>query len=153
MKWSVQKDDTVMVNYRLQDRYIVDAVFDKAIRLPVSAAIKTVSRLLGELIMLPRFNVAKPNNCSINRPVLIYTVILLLLGGAVNDTAGWQFHTKPVTEFSQYSEVMADDVSNQIARLYPAASTQFDMQHPASDPFGQALIDSLRTLDMRFRKR
>ena len=95
--------------------------------------------------MLPRFNVAKPNNCSINRPVLIYTVILLLLVGCAMTQPYGSFIQNPSPEFSQYSEVMADDVSNQIARLYPAASTQFDMQHPASDPFGQALIDSLRT--------
>ena len=46
--------------------------------------------------------------------------------------------------FDQYSEVMANDVANRIGRLYPAARTQFDIQHPANDAFGQALIDSLR---------
>ncbi|MDR4513619.1 conjugal transfer protein TrbH [Nitrosomonas sp.] len=54
------------------------------------------------------------------------------------------FIQNPSPEFNQYSKVMADDVADQIGRLYPAASTQFDMLHPASDPFGQALIDSLR---------
>ncbi|MDR4515805.1 MAG: hypothetical protein MRK00_00145 [Nitrosomonas sp.] len=40
----------------------------------------------------------------------------------------------------RYSKVMADDVAaDQIRRLYPAASTQFNLRHNANDPFGQAL--------------
>ena len=94
--------------------------------------------------MLPRFLTFKNNRRFVNKPVLIYTVILLLLGGCAMTQPYGSFIQNPSPAFSQYSKVMADDVTDQIARLYPAASTQFDMLHPASDPFGQALIDSLR---------
>ncbi|SEN53008.1 Conjugal transfer protein TrbH [Nitrosomonas marina] len=94
--------------------------------------------------MLSKLHVARPNRCSINKPVLICTVILLLLGSCAMTQPYGSFIQNPSLAFSQYSKVMADDVADQIGRLYPAASTQFDMQHPASDPFGQALIDSLR---------
>lgn len=40
---------------------------------------------------------------------------------------------------------MADDVADQIGRLYPAATTQFDLRHNANDAFGQMLIDKLRS--------
>ena len=95
--------------------------------------------------MLPRFNVAKPNNCSINRPVLIYTVILLLLGGCAMTQPYGSFIQNPSPAFDQYSKVMADDVADQIGRLYLAASTQFNLRHNANDAFGQALIDKLRS--------
>ena len=55
------------------------------------------------------------------------------------------FIQNPSPAFDQYSKVMADDVANQIGRLYPAASTQFNLRHNANDPFGQALIDKLRS--------
>ncbi len=55
------------------------------------------------------------------------------------------FIQNPPPAFDQYSKTMAADVANQIARLYPAATTQFDLRHNANDPFGQALIDKLRS--------
>ena len=55
------------------------------------------------------------------------------------------FIQNPSPAFSQYSEVLAIDVADQIRRLYPAASTQFDLRHNANDAFGQALIDKLRS--------
>jgi len=95
--------------------------------------------------MLTRFHVAKPKKCSINKPVLICTVILLLLGGCAMTQPYGSFIQNPPPAFGQYSEVMAADVASQIGRLYPAASTQFDLRHNANDPFGQALIDKLRS--------
>ncbi|SET58145.1 Conjugal transfer protein TrbH [Nitrosomonas marina] len=94
--------------------------------------------------MLPRLHEIKPNKCFVIKPVLICTVFLLSLGGCAITQPYGSFIQNPSPAFSQYSEVMADDVANQIGLLYAAASTQFDIQHPASDPFGQALIDSLR---------
>ena len=95
--------------------------------------------------MLPQFHVVKPKKCSINKPVLICTVILLLLGGCAMTQPYGSFIQNPSPSFSQYSKVMANDVADQIGRLYPAASTQFDLRHNANDAFGQALIDKLRS--------
>jgi hypothetical protein len=53
----------------------------------------------------------------------------------------WQFYSK---SFNTTSKVMADDVTAQIVRLYPAANTQFNLRHEVNDPFGKALIENLR---------
>ena len=95
--------------------------------------------------MLPQFHVAKPSRCSINKSVLICTVILLLLGGCAMTQPYGSFIQNPSPAFSQYSKVMADDVADQIGRLYPAATTQFNLRHNANDLFGQVLIDKLRS--------
>ena len=95
--------------------------------------------------MLPQFHVTKPNGCSINKSVLICTVILLLLGGCATTQPYGNFIQNPSPAFDQYSKTMAADVADQIGRLYPAASTQFDLRHNANDLFGQALIDKLRS--------
>lgn len=95
--------------------------------------------------MLPQYHVAKPNKCSINKPVLICAVILLLLGGCAMTQPYGSFIQNPPPAFDQYSKVMADDVADQIGRLYPAATTQFNLRHNANDAFGQALIDKLRS--------
>ncbi|PTQ91934.1 conjugative transfer protein TrbH [Nitrosomonas nitrosa] len=91
-----------------------------------------------------RFNAVKTDNYFAYKPVLICAAILLLLGGCAMTQPYGNFIQNPSPAFSQYGKVMADDVTDQIGRLYPAASTQFAVQHPASDPFGQALIDNLR---------
>ncbi len=95
--------------------------------------------------MLPQFHVTKPNGCSINKSVLICTVILLLLGGCATTQPYGNFIQNPSPAFSQYSKVMADDVADQIGRLYPVATTQFNLRHNPNDLFGQVLIDKLRS--------
>lgn len=90
------------------------------------------------------FHAVKTDNYFAYTPVLICAAILLLLGGCSMTRPYGSFIQDPSPAFSQYSKVMADDVTDQIGRLYPAASTQFAVQHPASDPFGQVLIDNLR---------
>ena len=72
--------------------------------------------------------------------VFILMLVLLLLSGCA---------TQPYGNFIQnpspiYSKVMADDVTAQIVRLYPAANTQFNLRHEVNDPFGHALIENLR---------
>lgn len=91
-----------------------------------------------------RLHAVKTDNYFAYKPVLIGAAILLLLGGCVMTQPYGSFIQNPSPAFSRYSKVMADDVTGQIGRLYPAGSTQFAMQHPASDPFGQALLDNLR---------
>lgn len=90
------------------------------------------------------FHAVKTDNYFVYKPVLICAAILLLLSACTMTQPYGNFIQNPSPTFSRYSKVMADDVTEQIGRLYPAASTQFAMQHPASDPFGQALIDNLR---------
>ena len=75
-----------------------------------------------------------------SNPVFILMSVLLLLNGCA---------TQPYGNFIQnpsivYSKVMADDVTAQIVRLYPAANTQFNLRHMVNDPFGHALIENLR---------
>ncbi|MCP5292662.1 MAG: conjugal transfer protein TrbH [Burkholderiales bacterium] len=83
-------------------------------------------------------------NLSLHKSVLVCVSVLLVLSGCAMTQPYGSYIQNPSPAFDQYSKVMAADVTDQIARLYPAASTQFDMQHTASDPFGQALIESLR---------
>lgn len=72
--------------------------------------------------------------------VFSFMLVLLLLNGCVSQPYG-NFIQNPSTT---YSKVMADDVTAQIVRLYPAANTQFNLRHVVNDPFGKALIDNLR---------
>ena len=66
--------------------------------------------------------------------------LLWLLGGCATQPYG-SFIQNPSTS---YSKVMADEVTAQIVRLYPAANTQFNLRHTVNDPFGHALIENLR---------
>ena len=78
-------------------------------------------------------------------PIFRFILVpVLLLTGCVTTPPYGSFIENPSPAFDQYSMAMAEDVAGQIARLYPAASTQFDMQHAATDPFGEALLDKLR---------
>lgn len=69
-------------------------------------------------------------------------IFALLLAGCVTQPFGYgNFIQNPSPA---HSKVMADDVTAQLKRLYPAANTQFNMLHTANDPFGHALIENLR---------
>ena len=72
--------------------------------------------------------------------IFILILVLLLLSGCATQPYG-NFIQNPSTT---YSKVMADDVTAQIVRLYPAANTQFNLRHEVNDPFGKALIENLR---------
>lgn len=74
------------------------------------------------------------------RPNSLIIILLLLLNGCATQPYG-SFIQNPSTI---YSKVMADEVTAQIVRLYPAANTQFNLRHPVNDPFGHALIENLR---------
>ncbi|SOD18125.1 conjugal transfer protein TrbH [Nitrosomonas ureae] len=74
------------------------------------------------------------------RSNFLIIILLLLLGGCASQPYG-NFIQNPSTT---YSKVMADDVTAQIVRLYPAANTQFNLRHVVNDPFGNALIENLR---------
>lgn len=76
---------------------------------------------------------------SASNSVFILMLVLLLLNGCATHSYG-NFIQNPSTT---YSKVMADDVTAQIVRLYPAANTQFNLRHVVNDPFGHALIENL----------
>lgn len=95
--------------------------------------------------MLPRLTLINTDKCFVNKTVLAGVIMLLLLSGCAITQPYGSFIQNPSPAFSKYSEVMAADVADQIGRLYPAASTQFDLRHNANDAFGQALIDKLRS--------
>jgi len=74
------------------------------------------------------------------RSNILIIILLGLLSGCATQPYG-NFIQNPSTT---YSKVMADDVTAQIVRLYPAANTQFNLRHEVNDPFGHALIENLR---------
>ena len=43
-----------------------------------------------------------------------------------------------------YTEKLASDAASKLRALYPAASTQFELQQSTPDAFGSALVESLR---------
>jgi hypothetical protein len=72
--------------------------------------------------------------------VFILMLVLLLLNGCATHPYGNFIQNPSIVT----SKVMADDVTAQIVRLYPAANTQFNLRHEVNDPFGHALIENLR---------
>jgi len=72
--------------------------------------------------------------------VFILMLVLLLLNGCATQPYGNFIQNPSIVT----SKVMADDVTAQIVRLYPAANTQFNLRHVINDPFGNALIENLR---------
>lgn len=74
-----------------------------------------------------------------NSVFILMSVLLLLNGCATQPYGSFIQNPSLVT-----SKAMADDVSAQLMRLYPAANTQFNLRHTVNDPFGHALIENLR---------
>lgn len=74
-----------------------------------------------------------------NSSFILMLVLLLLNGCAMQPYGNFIQNPSIVT-----SKVMADDVTAQIVRLYPAANTQFNLRHEINDPFGKALVENLR---------
>ena len=72
--------------------------------------------------------------------VFILMLVLLLLNGCATQPYGNFIQNPSIVT----SKIMADDVTAQIVRLYPAANTQFNLRHVVNDPFGHALIENLR---------
>ena len=72
--------------------------------------------------------------------ILILMLVVLLVNGCATQPYGNFIQNPSIVT----SKVMADDVTAQIVRLYPAANTQFNLRHVVNDPFGHALIENLR---------
>lgn len=74
---------------------------------------------------------------------------LLLLTACIAGCAA----TPPQTSYGNYAAVsspadektMAQDAVKRLVRLYPPASTRFNLTHASPDAFGASLIESMRT--------
>lgn len=99
------------------------------------------------VLLLPVSNlqVFKTVGRFVDKAVLIWVSVLFSLGGCGITQPYGSFIQNPSSTYIQYSQAMADDVIAQIMRAYPAASTQFNLRHRVSDPFGRALIEKLRS--------
>ena len=66
-------------------------------------------------------------------------LIFILTGCATTQFGNFVAHNDEA-----HNKSIASDVTGQLIQLYPPASTQFNMQHPTVDSFGDALVDNLR---------
>ncbi|KTT27416.1 conjugal transfer protein TrbH [Pseudomonas oryzihabitans] len=75
-------------------------------------------------------------------------VILALLSLAVGLALGGCTTSSQYGNFIQSATLdqrkLASDAAQQLATLYAPARTRLDLQQPTSDPFGQALVKTLR---------
>lgn len=78
--------------------------------------------------------------------------VLLLVSMLLNGCATTQYGNFIQNASLADSQSMADDVAAQIIRLYPPATTQFNLRHASHDSFGQALIESLRQAGFAVRE-
>jgi len=67
-------------------------------------------------------------------------VLILMLAGC----ATTQYGNFVAANDDAHNKSIAHDVTQQLIDLYPPASTQFNMQHPTVDSFGDALVSNLR---------
>ena len=72
---------------------------------------------------------------------ILILVLLLALAGCATTQYGNYVEDNSET----HNSIIASDAAYQLMQIYPPASTRFNMQHPTTDPFGTALIRSLRT--------
>lgn len=77
---------------------------------------------------------------SHSQHIFILLLSCLILNGCVSMQYGNFIQNASVDA----NQAMADDAAAQIGRLYPAASTQLNLNHVVNDPFGHTLVDKLR---------
>lgn len=75
------------------------------------------------------------------RPITCLALLAFTLGGCATPNGP---HGNWVAPGDLDQERLAADAVQQLAALYPPARTRFELQHPAADPFGQALLQLLR---------
>lgn len=71
---------------------------------------------------------------------LLVVFVLLLTGCASHSSQFGTYSEAP----AGHREIMAIDAANQLASIYPPASTRFVLEIEPADPFGQALVARLR---------
>ncbi len=77
---------------------------------------------------------------SHSRHIFILLLSCLILNGCATTQYGNFIQNASIDA----SQAMANDAAAQIGRLYPAASTQLNLNHVVNDPFGHTLVDKLR---------
>jgi hypothetical protein len=76
------------------------------------------------------------------RKILLLTLLAALASCATAPTPA--SYGSFATASNAIDRKMADDAAKKLVTLYPPASTRFDLQHGAIDPFGTALVATLR---------
>jgi hypothetical protein len=66
-------------------------------------------------------------------------LIFILTGCATTQFGNFVAHNDEA-----HNKSIASDVTGQLIQLYPPASTQFNMQHPTVDSFGDALVGAFK---------
>lgn len=77
------------------------------------------------------------------RKITIAALLVIALSGCATTGTGQYGNFVPPTAAADQQQ-LARDVVQQLATLYPPAKTRFDLQHATPDPFGQALVLTLR---------
>ena len=72
-------------------------------------------------------------------------ILILVLLFALSGCATTQYGNYVEDNSEAHNSIIASDAAYQLMQIYSPASTRFNMQHPTTDPFGAALIRSLRT--------
>jgi hypothetical protein len=74
------------------------------------------------------------------KPVLIVLLVAVLIGGCATPPYG-NYVDK---DAAMVNQVIATDAVTLLTQLYLPASTRFNLQHNADDPFGTTFIENLR---------
>jgi hypothetical protein len=75
-----------------------------------------------------------------NTFVVVLLIIITMSGCAKKTLQGNYLQTTSADQ----QQKLAGDAIKQIIKLWPPAKTKFEMQHAATDPFGLAMVKSLR---------
>ena len=76
------------------------------------------------------------------RKIFSFALLALALGGCTTTATSRYGNFVPSAALDQHR--LADDAVQQLAMLYAPAHTRLELQQPTPDPFGQALVKSLR---------
>lgn len=72
--------------------------------------------------------------------IAVLLIVISMSGCAKRTLQGNYLQTTPADK----QQKLAADAVKQIAKIWPPAKTKFEMQHAATDPFGVAMVKSLR---------
>ncbi len=75
-----------------------------------------------------------------NTIIAVLLIVITMSGCAKRTLQGNYLQTTPADK----QQKLAADAVKQIAKIWPPAKTKFELQHAATDPFGVAMVKSLR---------
>ena len=76
------------------------------------------------------------------RKITFIVLLLVGLSGCVTTQSRYGNFLPPTS--AAYNKTMAEDAVKQLLKLYPPASTRFDLQQTTPDTFGITLVESMR---------